>query len=86
MTNEKILEAARRLVWVQPVRFSEEGLQPAEGEVLAHLSWMGEQVAAYLAMNRRDKALRWLGFMQGAAWAYGYVSINDLKEHNAPGG
>ena len=29
-----------------------------------------------------NKAMRWLGFAQGAAWALGFYSLDELKEHS----
>lgn len=34
------------------------------------------------AIKRRDKLMRWLGFMQGVLWATGVYTIDQLKEHN----
>jgi hypothetical protein len=29
---------------------------------------------------RREKVMRWLGFIQGAMWAGGYISIDTGKQ------
>ena len=51
-----------------------------------HLVFMLETIPAFLRDGRREKAMRWLGFVQGAIWVRGYVSIEDLKRANAPEG
>lgn len=32
--------------------------------------------------EEREKLMRWLGFVQGALWARGYISIDDCRELN----
>jgi len=29
-----------------------------------------------------NKSMRWLGFIQGALYAYGYFSLEEIKEHS----
>lgn len=48
-----------------------------------HLVFMCEEGASY-AEHRREKAMRWLGFVQGALWALGKAPIEDLKNMNRP--
>lgn len=40
----------------------------------------------FLKEGRREKLMRWLGFMQGAWWAAGVYTVDELKEHNMPPG
>lgn len=40
----------------------------------------------YLRDDRREKLMRWLGFMQGAWWVAGVFSVDELKKHNMPSG
>lgn len=35
--------------------------------------------------SRVDKANRWLGFIQGAMWQAGFVSIEQMRQLNKPG-
>ncbi len=51
---------------------------------LNHLAWMCEQINNFVGENRLDKAFRWLGFIQGAFWAYGIQNIEDSKRDNSP--
>jgi hypothetical protein len=49
-----------------------------------HLVFMCEEGARY-AEHRREKAMRWLGFVQGALWAHGLAPVSELKTMNRPG-
>ena len=49
---------------------------------LNHLLYMCNQVETFVAEGRRDKAFRWLGFIQGAMWEF--TPIDTLKAMNAP--
>jgi hypothetical protein len=50
-----------------------------------HLASMCDQIRAFIEADEVEKAMRWLGFMQGAFWALGVFTLNDLRQHNAPG-
>jgi len=47
---------------------------------------MVPKMRGFLDEGRREKFMRWLGFIQGALWADGVYGIDDLKEHNRPNG
>lgn len=49
-----------------------------------HMLSMIERLDALIAEDRREKVMRWYGFLQGALWALGYCSVDDLKEHSNP--
>ena len=51
---------------------------------MAHLHQMIPQMRVFLTDGRREKVMRWLGFMQGAFWAIGVFTIEDLMAHNKP--
>lgn len=36
--------------------------------------------------KKMEKAMRWLGFVQGALWMEGFCSIDELKDMNKPEG
>jgi hypothetical protein len=40
--------------------------------------------AAAVDLPKREKFMRWLGFMQGAFWSRGIYTIEQLKYHNRP--
>lgn len=97
MSEEKIIEAlraARALVeghkkkW-EPRRLSEEemtqkvrDLDPPK--VDQHLLFMCDEAERMLKEGRREKVMRWLGFLQGALWAFGLSTISDSKNANRP--
>lgn len=45
----------------------------------AHLKWMIEEMRT---MTDVEKLMRWIGFMQGALWSLGYVSIDEFRKMN----
>lgn len=47
-----------------------------------HILWMTEQVPKLIDEGKIEKSMRWLGFIQGALWARGLVSIGDLRAQN----
>lgn len=49
-----------------------------------HLLCMIHQIRQFLIEGRREKAFRWLGFIQGTLWTTGEFTINELMEHNKP--
>ncbi|MDP3785070.1 MAG: hypothetical protein Q8R12_03275 [bacterium] len=51
---------------------------------LSHLCWMLDEIESFLKDGRRDKAFRWLGFIQGVLWNLEFCSLEDLKNHNRP--
>ena len=52
---------------------------------LAHLLYMIGRINIFLDEGRREKAMRWIGFLQGAVWWGEFISIEKLKKMNAPG-
>lgn len=48
----------------------------------AHLLTMIPKMRVMLADGRREKAMRWLGFMQGVMWVSGEYTLDELKGHN----
>ena len=48
-----------------------------------HLRTMIPKMRVFLAEGRREKLMRWLGFIQGALWQRG-VPLEELKNHNRP--
>lgn len=51
---------------------------------VAHLGEMIPKMRQFLVEGRREKAFRWLGFMQGVFYAIGTYSIEDMANHNRP--
>lgn len=49
-----------------------------------HLLYMLDEIPAFMAAGRREKAMRWLGFVQGALWYGRYTTIEHIKIVNRP--
>jgi hypothetical protein len=65
----------------------ENGYKPYEGHALVerHILWMIEQVLTWQE-ERTEKAMRWLGFIQGVLFQKKYYTIKELKHHSMPQG
>jgi hypothetical protein len=51
---------------------------------VSHLRAMIRTSMDMVQEGRREKVMRWLGFIQGAMWAFGLVDITTLKRMNMP--
>jgi hypothetical protein len=51
-----------------------------------HLLWMCVEAQAIVDQGRLEKAMRWLGFIQGGLWALRLRTLEDLKSDNMPEG
>lgn len=49
---------------------------------LEHVRWMCNKAPDFIETGRINKAMRWLGFVQGILFSQGYFSIKELKEHS----
>jgi hypothetical protein len=47
-----------------------------------HLRTMIPKMRTFIEEGRRDKVMRWLGFMQGAFWTLEWFTLEELKQHN----
>ena len=81
MTPGKIIEATLSAYDHIPVCIPKRNGTPIE-----HLAWMAGEIQLLVTEGRIEKALRWLGFLQGALWALGLQSIEESKRHNMPEG
>jgi len=70
----------------QPERFvggfPEKGAFPTREAALRHLLWMCSQVKLFVETREIEKAMRWLGFMQGTFWMAGVKSIDAMRDDN----
>lgn len=48
-------------------------------ESFGHILWMIDEMKN---MDDQEKANRWLGFIQGAFWAMGKFTIDEMRDHN----
>lgn len=49
---------------------------------LNHLLEMIPKAISFMHDQRTEKAMRWLGFIQGSLWAHGIYNIEEMKNHN----
>jgi len=54
---------------------------PTRGEALRHMLNMCDGIEK-LYDEDVEKAMRWVGFMQGVLWAQGSFTLNEMREHN----
>lgn len=43
---------------------------------------MSKQISVFIEEGRIQKAMRWLGFIQGTLWCSGIFSIDELRNHS----
>ena len=60
-------------------------VQPLErGTPREHAAYMLCKIPEHLRDGRREKAMRWLGFVQGYLWGAGLADIDEMKDWNRP--
>lgn len=61
-------------------------LTPAdEARALTHVQSMIPKMREFLQSpepKHWDKVMRWLGFLQGVLWTFGWYTLEELKSHN----
>lgn len=91
MTNDKIVSALRECIQllgdVEPREL--DALQKATGAKfhahrIEHVRWMCDRAIEFVTEGRREKAMRWLGFIQGSLWLAHFAQIEELKQMNMP--
>jgi hypothetical protein len=62
------------------------GIAVAMGFVQGHLLSMIERTDDLIndERDRREKIMRWFGFVQGACWVLGMFTVDELKAHSNP--
>jgi len=76
MKEEKIINACKK--------YEKDLKELYTDSDLHHVQWMVSQVPNFLKEGRKEKANRWLGFIQGVLWAKKIYTIDEMKEHNRP--
>lgn len=70
-----------------PERQDTENLDPRNKEkVLSHTMWMCEQGIEFANKGTQkdiEKAMRWLGFIQGMLYYTGHYTIDEMRAHSA---
>jgi hypothetical protein len=67
---------------VKPQRH--DGIKPTDEATvrLEHAGWMCQKIIGYVESDFREKASRWLGFVQGMLWYEQIYSVDEMREHN----
>lgn len=80
MTNEKV----NKVVTTYEKKLSELlKTDRWEGNTqLTHAQGMCAQILDLIKDDEREKAMRWLGFLQGVLYCNGIFTIDEMREHN----
>jgi len=60
------------------------GVIHSKADMASHVLYMSREIFTFIIDGRREKAMRWLGFIQGYLWANNIQSITELKDTNKP--
>ena len=88
MTEDQIAKAIAKYdallqkAGVSPARYPSEKLSPQGSEALSHARWMCQEAVGSLNKGEKDKAMRWLCFIQGVLWMTGTSNIDGLRDDN----
>lgn len=86
MNDAQIIEAASKyavlLKSYKPKRRDPEKHKANKKQSCRHAAWMCQEILTFVSEGRRDKAQRWLCFVQAVLWRAGLVSIVELREDN----
>jgi len=85
MTSDKVLEVVSKYehaLGTHKARRFEGPRFPLKTEALEHILWMCEEVRKFVTNQEMEKAMRWLGFIQGALWVSGIYTIDSMRDDN----
>ena len=77
----------RRFGTVKPAQKATNVTNPREDNThsdFSHLRWCLVNISEFMDAGKTEKAMRWLGFVQGALWMTGLASVDELKNMNKP--
>ncbi len=85
MTNKKINKVLD-LYYAKLVEVEILGTTTARtySDKILHAQEMIPKIRAFLVEGRRDKAFRWLGFLQGIFYTLDIYTIEEMANHNRP--
>lgn len=66
----------------EPKRQTMTSILPNGFERNEHVFWMCGEVERQIGEGKTEKAMRWLGFIQGVLWAAGIATIDEMKDDN----
>ena len=81
MTKEKVEQAVRSYIGLLS-KSATTAYRDSSHPNYPHLLWMCDMVLEFLAADRTEKAMRWLGFIQGAMWWAGIRTVGEMKQDN----
>jgi hypothetical protein len=92
MTTEKLREAFLSCETIISKEAQREGITMAIRDPdadtptrrFSHMLWMSREGLKLIEDDRREKAQRWLGFLQGALWSLKLAGVAELKDMNRP--
>ncbi len=70
--------------WKQPYWHRPGGLRDLKPSSAAHILYMCETAIGFVNEGRRDKAMRWLGFIQGVLVSNGFCTLDEVGKHSMP--
>lgn len=86
MTSEQVLSVAAKyeqeLISYPAERQVPDSPPGGRESALKHARWMCQQIPSQIASGDVEKAMRWLGFVQGTLWASGTKSIDAMRKDN----
>lgn len=90
MTKEKVLSVVKEYqssldkANIMSSAYPHDRYPQTKEEVLGHCRYMLDQIEVFLEEDKTEKAMRWLGFIQGCLWCHGFFTVDSMKEHNKP--
>ncbi len=92
MTKDQILSTIQRYdrlcgqYGVTPTRISKttfiDDIVAQNREIIAHMRYMIAEIPKLLEADKIEKAMRWLGFVQGVMWSLGIYNLETLRDDN----
>lgn len=86
MTDEKLLEVIGRYEREVPAVLEDwrkvAALDTANVEALRHLTEMFPQMREFVRDGRREKLMRWLGWVQCVLFMCGVYTFEEIRQHN----
>jgi len=88
MTNEKIFTILNKYSkFLNKKGYKSRAIKqklyyPNDIDAMGHVLVMIPRIKQFIKEERREKAFRWLGFVQGILWSYGEYTIEELRDHN----
>lgn len=83
MTKEQILQVcADYIQYLDGYEMKKNSNAIGSYDRICHCKWMLNEIPHYIEINKIEKVMRWLGFIQGVLWSNDIFSIDDMKNDN----